>query len=238
MGDEVKEKGLKKVHSVGKVCNILVKIAIAVTIFSLIFILGLTIYLSTRENNAVIFDHGTVSTVTIDTEAFGHTITDKEREEILNPKDNDHMTVKVAGIEVDYDEVQVDGNVMTFTESTVYRAAGVNKVIPVLISLLISIVISLVSLIFGGRLAKAFRDCETPFEENVIKQMRAFAFSLFPWVFGKELFNTALDALLHTGGKIDITFDFSSLIAVLVIFAFVEVFRYGAVLQQESDETL
>lgn len=236
--NDVKEKGLKKIHGIGKACNIIVKIMTVVSLICLVFILGLTIFLATRDNDAVTFDYGTVSTVTVDTGAFGHNITDKEREEILSDKGNDRVSFSVAGIAVDCDEVQVDGNVMTITDSDVYHAAGVKRVIAVLISLIAAIVITLISLIFGGRLARAFRDCETPFEEKVIKRMRAFAFSLFPWVIGKELFDSALYALLHAGGNIDISFDLSVVIVVLIIFALVEVFRYGAVLQQESDETL
>lgn len=238
MSEEAKEKGLKKIHGIGKACNILVRIMTIFCLIGFVAVLGFTIYLATRDDYAISFDYGTATTITLDAKAFGHIITEKEKEEMLASEDNGQMVFRVAGVNIDCDEIQVEDNTVILTSTDVYSAMGVRDIVAVMIALLVSIIISLVSLIFGGRLAKAFQDCESPFEGTVIKHMRAFAFSLFPWVFGRELFDSALYALLHSGGQINLTFDLTVLVVVLVVFAFVEIFRYGAVLQQESDETL
>ena len=61
-------------------------------------------------------------------------------------------------------------------------------------------------------------------EESVIKAMRAFGISLIPWaVFRLCVGSTAGVAIL---------------LLAFVIFLLVKIFKYGAELQQESDETL
>ncbi len=84
--------------------------------------------------------------------------------------------------------------------------------------------VMLVVVIFGGRLAKALETCESPFEEKVIKAMKSFAFSLIP--VGVVVF--------LTDGVLGLTTAF--IVAAIFLFAFV--FKYGAELQQQADETV
>ena len=83
---------------------------------------------------------------------------------------------------------------------------------------------ALVIAIFGQKLASAFAKCSSPFEENVIKRMKRFAYSMIPW------------AVISC-----LTSDSITLTAVLltaVVILFVQIFSYGAKLQQESDDTI
>jgi hypothetical protein len=93
-------------------------------------------------------------------------------------------------------------------------------------------------LCFASSLCKAFRDCETPFEDNVIKKMQNLAYSLIPWVFVSAATDSVVSSL--TTNMVAITFgiDFGVVLIILIVFALVYIFKYGAVLQQESDETL
>ena len=77
--------------------------------------------------------------------------------------------------------------------------------------------------IFATKLAKALEKCESPFEENVIKALRKFSFSLIP--FGAIM-------LLRGVGSIPIA------LVILIVILLSYCFSYGAQLQKESDETL
>jgi hypothetical protein len=82
----------------------------------------------------------------------------------------------------------------------------------------------LIALIFGQKLAKALSVCDSPFEEKVIKAMMNFGKSLIPMA----VFFVLLYGLSGVG----------TALAVLVVILFIQIFKYGAKLQQESDETL
>lgn len=83
--------------------------------------------------------------------------------------------------------------------------------------------LTLIPIIFGGALAKAFEKCESPFEESVSKAMKNFGISLIP---------LALMYLCSDG----INMTMALLVIAIIIFSYI--FSYGAQLQQESDETL
>ena len=86
-------------------------------------------------------------------------------------------------------------------------------------------------------LMKALETCETPFCDNVIRKMMLFANSLIPLI----VMNTVCDAMWNTLGKgseLDFSINLGSILLVAVVYLLVVVFKYGAQLQQESDETL
>lgn len=86
-------------------------------------------------------------------------------------------------------------------------------------------------------LMKSLKNCETPFSEEVIKNMTRFGTSLVCVVVLKILFG-GFWSTLTTGLKYDLNVDLSSILLVAVIYILITVIKYGAGLQQESDETL
>lgn len=97
---------------------------------------------------------------------------------------------------------------------------------------------AVVSIAFARRLCAAFEKCNTPFGVDVIKNMRAFAFSIIPWAFISSLPGMLSDYIY--GNRISITYSVNIVVVAMVfaILGITYVFKYGAVLQQESDETL
>lgn len=82
----------------------------------------------------------------------------------------------------------------------------------------------LVALCFAKKLAIALENCNSPFEEEVLKKMKGFGIALAIWA----------GAVLLIGG---ISGVFAAFVVIIVLL-FISVFKYGAQLQQESDETL
>ena len=104
--------------------------------------------------------------------------------------------------------------------------------------LALNITMVMVTLCFISSLCKAFRDCESPFEENVVRKMRNLAYSLIPWAIFSTITNSVADSLLMNKVSVNFTVDLGVIMIVLVVFVLVHIFKYGAMLQQESDETL
>ena len=68
--------------------------------------------------------------------------------------------------------------------------------------------------------------------------MTSFAFSLIPWVFLSSLVNSVSNSITTGGPHVSLSINLGMILIILVIFALTLIFKYGAVLQQESDETL
>ncbi len=94
-----------------------------------------------------------------------------------------------------------------------------------------------VTLYMVKALMKSLKNCETPFSEEVIKNMTRFATSLVCVVVLKIIFG-GFWSTLTTGLTYDLNIDLESILLVAVIYILITVFKYGAGLQRESDETL
>ena len=135
------------------------------------------------------------------------------------------------------DVVYEDGKVMAKLESdgaeiTLTDMGAMLLVATVAMGLL------LVIFCFGEAMCKAFATCETPFEENVIKKMNHLAVALIPWGIISPMLISAMEGFMQGGLHLDFTIDMGLVVIVLIVFLLVHVFKYGAILQQESDETL
>lgn len=97
---------------------------------------------------------------------------------------------------------------------------------------------TMVTLFFIGALCKSFRYCTSPFEDNVIKKMQQFAISLIPWAFMSSIADMAVQGYFTGRVQIGVGVDLGIVVTILLILVLVYIFKYGAVLQQESDETL
>ena len=104
-----------------------------------------------------------------------------------------------------------------------------------------SVVIGLLIYVFImlRRLMKEFEKCDSPFSDGVIKAMTGFAISLIPYTVLKPMLTKLSGSFLTSGNiNIDFSLDLSMAFSALVIILLIFIFKYGASLQKESDETL
>ncbi len=112
---------------------------------------------------------------------------------------------------------------------------------------LVGIASAIVALVMFLKLSDAFRVCRSPFDEAVIRRMNIFAWTLIVCaVVGSFAGSAAQSAVMafqnagiHVGAKnFGVSLDLSPIFAALIVFFLCMVFRYGAQLQKEADETL
>ena len=112
---------------------------------------------------------------------------------------------------------------------------------------LVGIASAIVALVMFLKLCKAFEVCRSPFDEAVIRRMNLFAWTLIVCaVVGSFAGSAAQSAVMafqnagiHVGAKnFGVSLDLYPIFAALIVFFLCMVFRYGARLQQEADETL
>ena len=152
------------------------------------------------------------------------------------------MNLGAGGFEFGTEAIQ-NGDVISYTTSPLTTHFDIKEFIPVVASAIAVITMALVTCVFILKLCNAFRFCQSPFEENVVKKMRNLAFSLIPWTvissFSSMLSGATISNLIM-GGKqrLHLSVDLGMVLVVAVILMLSFIFRYGSVLQQESDETL
>ena len=132
--------------------------------------------------------------------------------------------------------VEKDGG-FTINAKTNEITISMNKIIVALIASLIFLGAVTVALYIVKALMKSLKTCETPFAEEIIKNMNRFTISLIVVVVLKFI-SSGFWSSIKTGAGYTFSIDLGSVLLVAVIYILVVVFKYGARLQQESDETL
>ena len=113
----------------------------------------------------------------------------------------------------------------------------------------------IIVLVFLKRIAEKFRYCETPFTDDIVRRMTVFAWVLLGYAFFAGLVGAATTFLkdYSTMQQYETSFAFSDTItntavalllptawhfSALIVLFLTLVFKHGAELQKESDETL
>lgn len=112
---------------------------------------------------------------------------------------------------------------------------SVGSVLRALVMTLLNAICTIVVLFMIRALMRSLEKCETPFCDDVIKNMKRFGYSLIPFAVFSGTLDGAWQSILSEG---QIGIDLTVVFGILVVFMLVMIFSYGAALQKESDETL
>lgn len=230
----MKEQAIKKINKIGKISSvfaliakILVGMALVVTLLAVILCFVIPEDLLEVTINADM-------TMEMDFSALGVTMTEEElivaqaelEQELLTDQDDSFTDVTMTT-----DGVTMKGGLEQYSFT-------MRDMAWLIVLGFVALAMTFVTLIFIGGLCKAFRDCQSPFEDNVIKKMQHLAYSLIPWAIISTVTNTISETLANNKLSIMFSVDFGVILIALVVLVIVYIFKYGAVLQQESDETL
>lgn len=231
----MKEEAIKKINKIGKVSSVFALIAKIVIGMSMALLLVCAIIcffapeelmtINIDEKIGLIFDVGSVDANLSEEDA------DEIQKEFAESFTVNGEEVQMENMVVTDDMLQVDSVVPTYSFT-------LRDLAWLMVVLAVNVAMVMVTLCFVSALCKAFRDCQSPFEENVVKKMSNLAYSLIPWAVLSTLANSVANSLMQNKISVNLTVDVGVIIIVLVVFVLVHIFKYGAMLQQESDETL
>ncbi len=233
MNTEIKSR----INTIGTVGRILTIIAIIVVIASIVCAALAMVVTVVFPKDAVTVSFSGDARVHIDSKLYSGRFPVVGLDGLL---ENGRATFKLAGAEFDTVSVEESADGVN-----VHAAAdGINLDIHGLfrgcIVALVYLAAVLVMLYFLKALMTEFKTCDTPFAESVIKKMTNFGWSLIPMAVLSGVTGSSITALVFSGGakNFDYSLNLSVVLVVLVVLALVQVFKYGAQLQQQSDETL
>ena len=115
---------------------------------------------------------------------------------------------------------------------------GVRDALKAICAGLIGIASAIVTVVMFLKLCDAFKTCRSPFDEPVIHRMNIFAWTLIVCAVVGAFATAAVSAALAGLGKMSFDLSLTPIFTALVVFFLCMIFRYGAQLQQEADETL
>lgn len=235
----MKQEVVAKINKFGKVGEVIANICRIIVIMGVVVLLVAGIMLlAVMPKNMMNINVKTVMGLTFDAATIGETFATEdvtEMEASLREEFNGNVTAN--GEELVISDVVVNGDVMEITaETDKVELLSKGKVVIFLIMQLLQMAVAIVTITFIIKLCKEFKTCETPFSNDVIKRMKQVGYSLIPWCFTYPTAEAAANFMVSN--NLNLSIDLGMIIMVLVVIALTHIFKYGAMLQQESDETL
>ena len=230
----MKEQAIQKINKIGKISNIITLIAkILVGIALGVALVGAVICFVIPDSMLKFNMQGTMN-MEMDYSSLGISMTEEEMAVAQAEVERGLVSDEATTIT----EIAVTENKIIIAGDTDYISFTMRDAAWLAVLALGVLAMTFVTLVFIGALCKAFRDCHSPFEENVIKKMQNLAVSLIPWAVVSAVSGSVANSLLHQKVNIMFSIDLGVILIALVVLVLVYIFKYGAVLQQESDETL
>lgn len=245
----MKEQAIKKINKIGKFSYIAAIIAKCFVIVGLVTTVIAGIVCIAMFGDSIKMDMSGRIHLELDCETLN--INDEEISEIMNEDgttinrqefafsdSTGSLTMNISEQDYTMAEIEVaDDTLVVDMEADAYSFTLKEAGIMMLLSC-IAMIMTIITITFVESLCKAFRDCTSPFDGKVIKKMQNLAISLIPWTIISSVIESSLDSFLEGGFHLNMSIDLGVVLVVLIVFVLVYIFKYGAVLQQESDETL
>jgi len=234
---------VRRIRDFGKVGFVLSIIITSLALLGWLVILAMNIALAQLPKNFVNVDLSGTATMKVDLSEVPGFIKAYDLDEMLQEAkkeiESGHLTLNFFDsnkLVVDHVEIE-DTQVSLNADGTFMNLSNRNLSTLVTAAL---IKLSLMLVVFGFIIClfEGLRNCESPFEDKIVKRLQMFAFSLLPWALIQPAADNMINNWLFSKGDINLSLDFSKLLIVAVVFILCTIFKYGAKLQQESDETL
>lgn len=235
-GKVMKENAISKIKKMGEIGGYLTLIAKIFVIMGLVLCTVATIAFAAIPEEFMTVTVSGNAMVDIDMGAIGVPVDEVETEtDVLTVEDS---SFDLNGAEYYVKSMKMVENVLQIETAADDILLSLHGMVWVMLMAVVKLGMTLVTLFFVSALCKAFRYCESPFSENVTKKMQNLAISLIPWAFLTAVSDMAIQSCFTGNLEWHLGIDLNMVLIILLIFGLVYIFKYGAILQRESDETL
>lgn len=239
----MKDTAIGKIKNFGKIGNIIANIAKVLLIIGMVGLIVGGIVLVAVPKDLVNLQVDSKATITIDSEKLGQQAMDEfnntDIDEINRQLEEEmEADMKVNNTPYVVASVNKDGNKLVVDTEVTAMKFELKNLLWVLGAAFVSLVAAMVVTVFAGRLCKAFRDCETPFEESIINKMKQLGYAMMPMAVLPSITDSFVNSIMAGNFDVSVTIELTVVLAIVIVFVLAYVFKYGAMLQKESDETL
>ena len=234
-----KDSAISKINSIGKAGSIISRIALVfLAIGVVIGVLAGIFFVSVPKEDFVIqFDDNATLTLNTGSKALSRFF-GNNNEDVSAEVAQGSMAIngnEYSFVDTDYD---ADTKIVTYslkgngTTVTAIRFAVVAWISAAFAA------INIVLFIYVKKLCDALKVCRSPFEDSIITGLQHCAWVLIPWAVFGSFFQSVLSTVFTSNIKTGFDLNVPTILVILLLFGLAYVFKYGAVLQTESDETL
>ncbi len=236
----MKTDAITKINKIGNIGNIITIIARILAFIILALGIAGTIFFAVTPADFIKFQLNGDAMVDVNLSAIDIHLTEEEQGKLQSNLESGSLTVTTgpASSELELNSAIVKEDGFTLHANGDMMNFSLHNIFFPLLAACIYIIMTIVTLFFIGALCKAFSACESPFDNDVIIKMKHLAFSLIPWVILSSITNGLIDGFMTGKFNITTSINLDTVIVILLIFVLTYIFQYGAILQQESDETL
>lgn len=234
----MKNETITKVNKIGNVGQIIANIAKVVIAIGAIACLVSGIILAVLPDDMVVIHVDGKAAVEINVPMVGNNIVSEVGPSVVIGSVSTEGSLELNGIE--YGVVgmtQTENGFLMEAEADSYTLRF-NQLTSVVFLAAVNCAAMWVVMHFVAKLCKLFKECETPFTEEVVQMLKKVAIALIPMAFLSNLTTSVTDGIMSGSVNIVIGVDMTTILLVLLIFMLAAIFSYGTMLQQESDETL
>ncbi|MGX8679803.1 MAG: hypothetical protein ACSW8B_00255 [bacterium] len=220
------EQSIKRINRMGHIGQIITLIMKIVLIIVLLLSIALTVFVSRIPSDSITVDMNADAEVVCN---YGPLKDFLQLGPIEGLKEA--VTFNVDHFQFKIDQLEEKDQQLFIKAKAQGELFNNRDLLPMMISTSVKVFLLLVCVFAFSALAKALRYCRSPFEDQVITKMRHLAWALIPWIVA-----SSTDFSLPQG--IHVQVNIGMLLPVFIILVLIYIFRYGAILQRESDETL
>ena len=243
-----KEDAILKINKLGKASDVIVTICKIFLIMGMVVpVIGMVTML-VLPKELLKMDMSASADVSVDFSSLGLSLSEEDKVALtagihdgLNDEEYGKsldMTMDVNGTQYEAEEIVVDDETISIKATVDTYTIEFSDLWIVCLLGVITTAALFVTFVFAGRLCKAFGGCQSPFEESIVKNLNYLAYSLFPWVVMTSITDSITESIFTNNFQLALGVDLGVLMVIFLIFVLAYIFKYGAVLQQESDETL
>ena len=235
----MKEQAITKINKIGKISSILTLVCKVFVIIGMVFCLAGALICFVIPDQLVSITVTPTLEVDVDYSVVGHLVSPEEQAMLDDSQMEEELKQEFAtDEELAGMTVSIENQVIRMSEVEEGITLTMHDLAWLALMAFMVTAMTFITLLFVGRLCKAFRDCSSPFEHNVICKMQHLAYSLIPWALLSIIWDTVIESISTNRLSFMFSIDLGVILTVILVLVLVYIFKYGAVLQQESDETL
>ena len=231
---------IQKINGFGKAGRIIANICKILVIIAIVAVIVATVIMFVLPTDLVQIRMDAHADVTVNYDkmgSFAKLLTPSTDEEMLDDLQED-SDFEFNGMEFAVDTAEVTDESILVGATAKVRTLDMGHIRIVLIFAIFALALVLVSMHFICSFCKALEVCKSPFEDNMIRKMQQLAWALVCLPFASSIAESISTSIMTGRVSIGLHIDMMEVIVILAVFALTYIFKYGAVLQRESDETL
>ncbi len=231
----MKPASIEKIHKFGKASYIVARVSFILSLIVTVLFSVITLpmlFLPSSMLKADVLNH---TCVEVDISGFGDIPIDPDKIPILSENLADqHFEINGMPIVA----ASMDGSIITLEAQPEVTRLSYATLSATILCTLMAIIAVLILVHYICRFCKGLRDCITPFDPALVASLEKLAWATLVIPIVTSLMSTLMTSSQVGSFQLELDVDAMVLVLVFSMFALSYIFKYGARLQQESDETL